>query len=336
MSSNQPSPAAKPLNSPTNRQPVPPFTAGSSPRSVQLHVIPRPPKRPIPPSSPLSFTKTSLTQARSHPAMTCIIESNRTFTLLDCADSGLAISSNILGIATFAIAVLLAYLAFFRDVRDIPTVADDYSNDIRSLHDQLWAIGDIHGQLSKLVQSGNVRISDVMLQSRLQQGQVESLKEARKFLDEYSRAYQGVFSGYFKKRRWLVRLKWLTLQRRVEHFKANASVLRETLTLDLLAVTLNVNMALQTELRRGEEKRGDLEEKVERLEKVMGRLSPEPDRRRRDEDMRPDSPSPGGGLSVPGFFVSAPEGPQENGGITGADWRAAVSRSPSPLSRDRR
>ena len=109
-----------------------------------------------------------------------------------------------ISILTFFVAALATYLAFFQNVRDIPQSADDYSNDIRSLHDQLWTIGDIHGQLSKLIASNaNVRISDVHLQSRLQQGQNESLKEARKFLDDYSNSYQDVFTNYFKRHKWL-------------------------------------------------------------------------------------------------------------------------------------
>lgn len=271
--------------------------------------------------------------------MSCIIDARNLTTIsLDCADSGLSISSNILGIATFAVALLVTYLAFFRDIRDIPTVADDYSNDIRSLHDQLWAIGDIHGQLSKLMTSGGIRISDVVLQSRLQQGQVESLKEARKFLDEYSSAYQNVFTDYFKKRRWLVRLRWLSRQRHVEHYKANASVLRETLTLDLLAVVLNINIALQQDLKTKEHQGQDLKEKVDRLERLVGQFTPEPDKKHdeRDEESRANSPSPGtGGLSIPGFFVSAPqeepEGARRN--LASLDVRMpAISRSPSPTS----
>lgn len=124
-------------------------------------------------------------------------------------------------------------------MRDIPQSADDYSNDIRSLHDELWTISDIHGQVAKLVASNeNIRISDVQLQSRLQQGQNDSLKEARKFLDDYSASYQAVFTDYFKQHRWGVRLKWLLLQKKVAHFKNEASELRSILTLDLLTVTL--------------------------------------------------------------------------------------------------
>jgi hypothetical protein len=263
--------------------------------------------------------------------MSCIIDtSNKTWTFLDCADSDLSISSNILGIATFAIALVATYLAFFRDIKDIPTVADDYSNDIRSLHDQLWAIGDIHGQLSKLASDGSIRISDVVLQSRLRQGQTESLKEARKFLDEYSAAYQGVFTSYFKKHRWLVRLRWLILQRRVEHFKSNASVLRETLTLDLLAVSLNMNIALQQELRDRDRRRDTTDEKLDKLEMMMARMSPDP-YSKSGLDERTDSPSPTAGLAVPGFFVSAPP---DSGDERPArrDVMPSVSRSPSPLT----
>ena len=149
------------------------------------------------------------------------------------------ISGNVISIATFFIAALATYLAFFQDVRDIPQSAEDYSNDIRSLHDELWTISDIHGQLAKLVASNEkFRISDVQLQSRLQQGQNESLKEARKFLDDYSASYQDVFTDKFKRRRWVVRLKWLIRQKRVAHFKNEASELRSILTLDLLTVTL--------------------------------------------------------------------------------------------------
>ena len=144
-----------------------------------------------------------------------------------------------ISIATFFIAALATYLAFFQDVRDIPQSAEDYSNDIRSLHDELWTISDIHGQLAKLVASNEkFRISDVQLQSRLQQGQSESLKEARKFLDDYSESYQDVFTDKFKRHRWAVRLKWLLLQKKVAHFKSEASELRSILTLDLLTVTL--------------------------------------------------------------------------------------------------
>lgn len=268
--------------------------------------------------------------------MSCIIDtSNKTWTFLDCSDSDLSISSNILGIATFGIALLATYLAFFRDIRDIPSVADDYSNDIRSLHDQLWAIGDIHAQLSKLAGNGGIRISDVVLQSRLQQGQAESLKEAKKFLDEYSASYQGVFTSYFKKHRWLVRLRWLILQRRVEHFKANASVLRETLTLDLLAVSLNINIALQQQLSDRDQKRDVIEEKLGKLETMMGRLSPESDRRRISPE-RPDSPSPTGGLTVPGFFVSGPDDDSsEDRPSRSVEQIPPLSRSPSPFSTSR-
>lgn len=267
--------------------------------------------------------------------MSCILDtSNKTWTFLDCADSDLSISANVLGIATFAIALLATYLAFFLDIKDIPTVADDYSNDIQSLHGQLWAIGDIHGQLSKLAGDGGIRISDVMLQSRLRQGQAESLKEARKFLDEYSAAYQGVFTSYFKKHRWLVRLRWLVLQRRVEHFKANASVLRETLTLDLLAVSLNINIALQQELRDRERTRDGLDEKLDKLEMMMARFSPDPYSRTRLEQ-EADSPSPTEGLAVPGFFVSVPSDNAEDRPARGNDLKPANSRSPSPFTHDR-
>lgn len=265
--------------------------------------------------------------------MSCIIDTrNKTWTFLDCSDSDLSISANILGIATFAVALVATYLAFFLDIKDIPTVADDYSNDIRSLHDQLWAIGDIHAQLSKLASNGGIRISDVVLQSRLQQGQAESLKEARKFLDEYSASYQRVFTSYFEKHRWLVRLRWLILQRRVEHFKANASVLRETLTLDLLAVSLNINISLQQELRDRDQKRDIVEEKLDKLELMMGRISPEPRHRRISPDP-PDSPSPTAGLNVPGFFVSGPsdDTPEDRTGRS-EERRPPISRSPSPLS----
>jgi hypothetical protein len=263
--------------------------------------------------------------------MSCIIDtSNATWTSLDCSDSDLSISSNILGIATFAVALLVTYLAFFRDIRAIPTVADDYSADIRSLHDQLWAIGDIHGQLAKLATDGSIRISDVALSSRLRQGQAESMKEARKFLDEYSAAYQGVFTSYFKKHRWLVRLRWLVLQRRVEHFKANASVLRETLTLDLLAISLNINIALQQELRDRDRRRERLDEKLDRLELMIERMSPELHSRREPEE-RADSPSPLTGLSVPGFFVSPPHDQSEDLKPDSQEYqRSPVSRSPSP------
>lgn len=264
--------------------------------------------------------------------MSCIIDtSNKTWTFLDCSDSDLSISANVLGIATFAVALLATYLAFFLDIKDIPTVADDYSNDIRSLHDQLWAIGDIHGQLSKLAGNGGIRISDVVLQSRLQQGQAESLKEARKFLDEYSASYQRVFTSYFEKHRWLVRLRWLVLQRRVEHFKANASVLRETLTLDLLAVSLNINIALQQELRDRDQKRDVIEEKLDKLEMIIGRLSPEPNQRRLSPE-RPDSPSPTGGLNVPEFFVSSLEDDTDDRTSRSDDRKPPLSRSPSPMS----
>lgn len=269
--------------------------------------------------------------------MSCIIDnSNKTWTFLDCADSDLSISANSLGIATFAVALFATYLAFFRDIKDIPTVADDYSNDIRSLHDQLWAIGDIHGQLSKLANDGGIRISDVVLQSRLRQGQAESLKEARKFLDDYSATYQAVFTSYFKKHRWLVRLRWLILQRRVEHYKANASVLRQTLTLDLLAISLNINIALQQELCDRERKRDALDDKLDRLEALIGRMSPEPYSRWSPDD-RADTPSPGGGLNVPEFFVSAPptSDAAEDRASRQADVKASVSRSPSPFSHTR-
>ena len=267
--------------------------------------------------------------------MSCIIESNRTWTLLDCSDSDLSISANVIGIATFAVALIATYLAFFQDIKDIPEAADDYSNDIRSLHDQLWAIADIHGQLAKLMADNDIRISDVHLQSRLKQGQGESVKEARKFLDDYSAAYQGVFTNYFKKRRWFVRLRWLTLQKRVAHYKANASVLRETLTLDLLAVTLNLNIALQNELRSRDAQRNGLEEKVDKLTRMMGRISPEP-QQRQDPPMPPDSPSPTGGLSLPAFFISAPEDDDGDGSDERLSRRGipqpSLSRSPSPFS----
>ncbi|ETN41591.1 uncharacterized protein HMPREF1541_03527 [Cyphellophora europaea CBS 101466] len=266
--------------------------------------------------------------------MSCIIESNRTWTLLDCSDSDLSIGANVLGIATFAVALAATYFAFFRDWRDIPTVADDYSNDIRSLQAQLWAVGDIHGQLSKLLSDdGGIRISDVMLQSRLQQGHGESLKEARKFLDEYSAAYQGVFTSYFEKHRWLVRLRWLSLQRRVEHYKSNASVLRETLTLDLLNISLNMNIALQQELHSREAKRDVLEEKLDRLEQMVGRLIPSPRQRQRAvSPRRPDGPSPKGGLNVPGFFISGPEDEPGERPSRGLAPKPSLSRSPSPMS----
>ncbi|RMD39195.1 hypothetical protein DV735_g5934, partial [Chaetothyriales sp. CBS 134920] len=198
--------------------------------------------------------------------MSCVIDSNRTFTLLDCADSGLSISSNILGIATFAVAVILTYFAFFQDIRDIPTAADDYSNEIRSMQNQLWALSDIHGQLASLVADGGIRLSDVHLQSRLKQGTAgESLKEAHKFLDDYSQAYQSVFTDYFKKHRWFVRIRWLSLQKRVEHFKVRTSVLRERLTLDLLAISVNLNFAMNSELRARDVQLESMEDKLDRL-----------------------------------------------------------------------
>ncbi|RMZ84047.1 hypothetical protein DV737_g1355, partial [Chaetothyriales sp. CBS 132003] len=200
--------------------------------------------------------------------MSCVIESNRTWTLLDCSDSGLSTSGNILGIATFAVALLATYFAFFQDIRDIPSAADDYSNDIRCLQNQVWAIGDIHGQLANLVANGGIRISDVHLQSRLKQGQAESLKEAHKFLDDYSQAYQSVFTNYFEKHRWFVRIRWLSLQKRVEHFKVQTSVLRETLTLDLLSISVNLNFAMHNELRSRDTQRDMLEDKVDRLMKM--------------------------------------------------------------------
>lgn len=268
--------------------------------------------------------------------MSCIIDnSNKTWTFLDCADSDLSISANILGIATFGVALLATYLAFFRDIKDIPTVADDYSNDIRSLHDQIWAIGDIHGQLSKLVSNGGLRISDVMLQSRLQLGQTESLKEARKFLDEYSAAYQGVFTNYFKKHRWLVRLRWIVLQRRVEHFKANASVLRETLTLDLLAVSLNINIALQQELRDRDQRSDLLDAKLDKLDIMLTRVSPQP-YDGRDSHGLSDRAGPAVGLAVPAFSVFAPtDGSSDDRTARTKDLKASASRSPSPLSHSR-
>jgi regulator of replication initiation timing len=145
----------------------------------------------------------------------------------------------VISILTFFVAAIATYYAFFSDVRDIPQSADDYSNDIRSLHDQLWTIGDIHGQLAKLMASDDhLRISDVHLRSRLQQGQSESLKEARKFLDDYSATYQSVFTNYFKRHRWIVRVKWLVLQTRVQHYRNQASELRSMMILDLLGITL--------------------------------------------------------------------------------------------------
>lgn len=269
--------------------------------------------------------------------MTCIIESNRTWTLLDCSDSGLSVSANVLGIATFAVALLATYFAFFQDVKDIPTAADDYSNDIRSLHDQLWAIGDIHGQLAKLMIDNDIRISDVQLQSRLKQGSNESLKEAQKFLDEYSGAYQDVFTSYFKKHRWFVRLRWLWSQKKVEHFKSNASVLRERLTLDLLAVTLNVNMAMHAELRKRDAQRDTLEEKLDNLTKMMGRISPEPEERVVSPDFSSRGPSPTGGVPVPRFFVTAPsenasEEQLDERPSRGLDVHTSIDRSPSPFS----
>jgi regulator of replication initiation timing len=171
--------------------------------------------------------------------MSCIIQNNRTCNLLDCSDTPLSISGNVISILTFFVAALATYFAFFRDVKDIPQSAEEYSNDIRSLHDQLWTIGDIHGQLAKLIASNDsVRISDVQLQSRLQQGQSGSLKEARKLLDDYSASHQDVFTNYFKRHRWIVRVKWILLQNKVAHFKNEASELRSSLTLDLLAITL--------------------------------------------------------------------------------------------------
>ncbi|RMZ79695.1 hypothetical protein DV738_g3214, partial [Chaetothyriales sp. CBS 135597] len=241
---------------------------------------------------------------RAGGVMTCVIESNRTFTLLDCADSGLSISSNVLGIATFAVAVLVTYFAFFQDIRDIPTAADDYSNEIRSMQNQLWAIGDIHGQLASLVADGGIRISDVHLQSRLKQGNGESLKEAHKFLDDYSQAYQSVFTDYFKKHRWFVRIRWLSLQKRVEHFKVRTSVLRERLTLDLLAISVNLNFAMHNEIRARDAQRDMIEDKLDRLLKMVGRISPEGGRGGRGSH-QPSFGSPAGfgfsrdGLSVP-------------------------------------
>lgn len=170
--------------------------------------------------------------------MSCIIESNRTWTFLDCSDSPLSIAGNVISILTFVVAALATYLAFFQDVRDIPHSADEYSKDIRTLHDQLWTIGDIYGQLAKLVTDNKLRISNVHLQTRLQQDQSEALKELRKFLDDYSATYEDVFTNYFKRHRWAVRLKWLLLQKRVAHFKREAAELRNTMTMDLLAITL--------------------------------------------------------------------------------------------------
>ncbi|RMZ87756.1 hypothetical protein DV736_g5017, partial [Chaetothyriales sp. CBS 134916] len=264
--------------------------------------------------------------------MSCIIESNRTCTLLDCSDSGLSISSNILGIATFAVAVLLTYFAFFQDIRDIPTAADDYSNDIRSLQNQVWAIGDIHGQLANLVADGGIRISDVHLQSRLKQGQGESLKEAHKFLDDYSQAYQSVFTDYFKKHRWFVRLRWLSLQKRVEHFKVQTSVLRETLTLDLLAISVNLNFAMHNELRSRDTQRDMLEDKVDRLMKMVGRISPE-EGQQKPSYGSPDSLSPTAGLSVPMLFVTSPADDSDEERLSRRDIpRLCYSRDPSPMS----
>ena len=171
--------------------------------------------------------------------MSCLVSNNRTCNFFDCTDTPLSISGNVISIATFFIAALATYLAFFQDIRDIPQSADNYSNDIRSLHDQLWTISDIHGQLASLIASNDgFRISDVQLKSRLQQGQNESLKEARKFLEDYSASYEDVFTSYFKRHRWIVRLKWSLLQKKVAHFKNEASELRSGLTLDLLAITL--------------------------------------------------------------------------------------------------
>jgi regulator of replication initiation timing len=171
--------------------------------------------------------------------MSCLVQNNRTCNFFDCSDTPLSISGNVISILTFFVAAIATYYAFFSDIRDITQSADDYSNDIRSLHDQLWTVGDIHAQLAKLLANNEkLRISDVALQSRLQQGQSESLKEARKFLDDYSAAYQKVFTNYFKPHRWVVRIKWLLLQRKVAHFKSEASELRNMMTLDLLAITL--------------------------------------------------------------------------------------------------
>lgn len=295
--------------------------------------------------------------------MSCIIDSNRTVTFLDCSDSGLSISGNVISILTFFVAAIATYLAFFQDVRDIPQSADDYSNDIRSLHDQLWTIGDIHSQLAKLVANSEnaLRLSDVHLQSRLQQGQSESLKEAKKFLDDYSASYQDVFTNYFKRHRWVVRLKWLFLQNKVEHYKREASELRSVMTLDLLAVTLKyalpIEVPLAYEATSGSEclalmlspqlltctslsmnialqhslKQRDLqaEKLARRLEALMnnGTVANVDIRQDEEEGIKPDSPSPSvmmdpTDLNPPTLLVSPPEG----------DNTGSQSRSPSPFS----
>ena len=214
--------------------------------------------------------------------------------------------------------MVVAYLAFFQDVRDIPQSADAYSDDIRSLHDQLWTISDIHGQIAKLMASNeNVRISDVHLQSRLRQGQLESLKEARKFLDEYSATYQDVFSNYYHRRRWLVRVKWLLLQRKVDRFRAQASDLLNALILDLLAINLNMNIAIVQSLHGQSTGRGSTTHSAH-----------EHDTKTADSqaEYQTDSPSPGAERSAPFLSISPPSRDPSNGP------RRAVSRSHSPFS----
>jgi hypothetical protein len=295
--------------------------------------------------------------------MSCIIDSNRTVTFLDCSDSGLSVSGNVISVLTFFVAAVATYLAFFWDIRDIPQSADAYSNDIRSLHDQLWTIGDIHSQLAKLIANNEsgLRISDVHLQSRLQQGQSESLKEARQFLDDYSASYEEVFTNYFKRHRWAVRLKWLYLQRKVEHFRTEASELRSALTLDLLAITLkyvrqllpdprkansgsevlahlmlsmtdsyphSMNIALQQSLHQRDIQAEKLSRRLEVL--LSGNGTKEFDFTQKDEQWtKPDSPSPSvmmdpTDLNPPTFLVSPPEDETERSRSSG--------RSPSPLS----
>lgn len=214
--------------------------------------------------------------------------------------------------------MVVAYLAFFQDVRDIPQSADAYSDDIRSLHDQLWTISDIHAQIAKLMASNeNVRISDVHLQSRLRQGQLESLKEARKFLDEYSATYQDVFSNYYHRRRWLVRVKWLLLQRKVDRFRAQASDLRNALMLDLLAINLNINIAIVQSLHGQSDVRGSTTHDADKHgEKTMNSQA----------EYRTDSPSPGAERSIPLLSISPPSRDPSNGP------KRAVSRSQSPFS----
>lgn len=177
--------------------------------------------------------------------MSCLIQNNLTCNIFDCTDTPLSISGNVVSILTFFVAALATYLAFFDNIHTIPQSADSYSADIRSLHTQLWTIADIHSSLATLVSSQHhtnthnrnhngsstgLRISDT--------SGGESLKEARKFLSDYAASHEDVFTNYFGRHRWVVRLKWVAMQKKVARFKSQAGELRGVLMLDLLGLSL--------------------------------------------------------------------------------------------------